>query len=129
MPREIVKSQIGPYHVKVGWSAHQDVQLGVELEDLVRGGEEPRPSIFNYLIGSEQREELARRVSDIIKSQSNDSGLHLSSEDAGHAILDAINEVTDGGYLGLWSDLDRHGINQLIRILRKARDAAYGKDE
>jgi hypothetical protein len=35
------------------------------------------------------------------------------------------NEV-DGG---LWSDLDRAGINQLIRVLREARDKAYGRDE
>lgn len=26
-------------------------------------------------------------------------------------------------------DLDRHGINQLIRALREARDKAYGRDE
>lgn len=29
---------------------------------------------------------------------------------------------------GFWVDLDRDGINRLIRILRKARDAAYGAD-
>lgn len=27
-----------------------------------------------------------------------------------------------------WMDLDREGINKLIRILRKARDQAYGAD-
>lgn len=30
---------------------------------------------------------------------------------------------------GLWVDLDRKGINDLIRLLRKARDRAYGRDE
>lgn len=30
---------------------------------------------------------------------------------------------------GLYSDLDRDGINRLIRILRRARDQAYGRDE
>ena len=29
---------------------------------------------------------------------------------------------------GLWCDLDRAGINRLIRTLRKARDQAYGAD-
>ena len=29
---------------------------------------------------------------------------------------------------GLWSDLNRDGINRLIRVLRKARDQAYGVD-
>ncbi len=30
---------------------------------------------------------------------------------------------------GLWMDLDRGQINMLIRSLRKARDAAFGRDE
>lgn len=30
---------------------------------------------------------------------------------------------------GLYVELDRVGINQLIRLLRKARDQAYGRDE
>lgn len=29
---------------------------------------------------------------------------------------------------GLFVDLDRHGVNQLIRVLRKARDQAFGAD-
>lgn len=39
----------------------------------------------------------------------------------GHPTYDA-----DGGK---WCDLDRNGINTLIRALREARDKAYGKDE
>lgn len=35
---------------------------------------------------------------------------------------------TNGPHGGLWMDLDRAGINRLIRSLRKARDAAYGSD-
>jgi hypothetical protein len=34
-----------------------------------------------------------------------------------------------GNYDDLWVSLDRHGINTLIRHLRKARDTAYGRDE
>ena len=30
---------------------------------------------------------------------------------------------------GLYSTLDRRQVNDLIRILRRARDAAYGRDE
>lgn len=33
------------------------------------------------------------------------------------------------GFDGLWVTLDRHGLNDLIRKLRRARDAAYGRDE
>lgn len=32
-------------------------------------------------------------------------------------------------FSGFYVDLDRRGINELIRVLRRARDAAYGKDE
>lgn len=37
------------------------------------------------------------------------------------------NDGNDGS--GFFVDLDRHGINSLIRILRKARDQACGRDE
>jgi hypothetical protein len=32
-------------------------------------------------------------------------------------------------WAGQFVDLDRHGLNQLIRSLRRARDQAYGRDE
>ncbi len=32
-------------------------------------------------------------------------------------------------FTGWWVTLDREGINRLIRSLRKARDAAFGRDE
>lgn len=37
--------------------------------------------------------------------------------------------TVNGPYDDLWVSLDRHGINTLIRHLRKARDTAYGRDE
>ena len=30
---------------------------------------------------------------------------------------------------GLYVDIDRNGVNDLIRLLRKARDQAFGRDE
>ena len=38
------------------------------------------------------------------------------------------SEVPDG-YTAWFVTLDRHGINQLIKKLRVARDRAYGRDE
>lgn len=35
----------------------------------------------------------------------------------------------DEEFTGLWMTLDRHEINRLIKALRRARDAAYGRDE
>jgi hypothetical protein len=34
-----------------------------------------------------------------------------------------------GDFTGIWSTLDRADINNLIGLLRKARDSAYGVDE
>lgn len=31
-------------------------------------------------------------------------------------------------YTGLWSNLDRDGCNRMIRLIRRARDGAYGSD-
>jgi hypothetical protein len=41
--------------------------------------------------------------------------------------VDPGKEADDEGR-GLYADLDRLGINNLIRVLRRARDAAYGAD-
>ncbi len=32
-------------------------------------------------------------------------------------------------FTGLWGTLDREGCNRLIAAVRRARDAAYGRDE
>lgn len=40
-----------------------------------------------------------------------------------------IPALNYGGFTGFVSTLDRDGINHLIRTLRKARDAAFGKGE
>lgn len=41
--------------------------------------------------------------------------------------VDAVETVV--GVTGLWTDLDRRGCNDLIRVLRRARDSAFGRDE
>lgn len=43
--------------------------------------------------------------------------------------FDDIPALEVGGFMGFVSTLDRDGVNHLIRTLRKARDAAFGKDE
>ncbi len=51
------------------------------------------------------------------------------------AVLNILDTVAGGhradgsSYAGLWSDLDREGVNRLVRVLRRARDAAFGRDE
>ena len=45
----------------------------------------------------------------------------------GRAILDSVTGSSSDA--SLWTWLDRPGVNRLIRILRKARDTAFGRDE
>jgi len=45
----------------------------------------------------------------------------------GRDILDAVTGSSTMD--GLWTWLDRPGTNRLIRLLRKARDASFGRDE
>jgi len=42
---------------------------------------------------------------------------------------DMVPAEPEGTWDGQWIELDRHQINELIRHLRRARDAAYGRDE
>lgn len=46
------------------------------------------------------------------------------------SLLDALKANYEDSSIakGIWSSLDRDGINRLIRLLRKARDSAYGAD-
>lgn len=47
--------------------------------------------------------------------------------DFGRAVLDSVEGSSS--VIGYWSWLDRPGTNRLIRLLRKARDSAFGRDE
>lgn len=55
-------------------------------------------------------------------------GVELSPHVTFNGDLPTGATVTAGGP-SAWATLDRHGLNRLIRSLRKARDAAYGADE
>lgn len=47
--------------------------------------------------------------------------------EVGRAILNAITDSTEDN--GWWTWVDRASINRMIRILRKARDTTFGRDE
>lgn len=47
----------------------------------------------------------------------------------GRFIVAALHGVHDERIRSLWATPSRKTVNDLIRLLRKARDAAYGKDE
>jgi hypothetical protein len=49
------------------------------------------------------------------------------NNELGRMILDAVTGSSNLD--GVWTWLDRAGVNRLVRLLRKARDAAFGRDE
>lgn len=132
MPREIVHCD-GPYHVKVGWSPDRDVQVGVEGDEgrsllwLLYGDEEKRAAIGRMVAGR-----LAEQG--VIPTFDGTEDIPVPDDQAiwlGTMILNSLDVVSDQGergYAGVWADLDRHGANRLIRLVRKARDSAFGAD-
>lgn len=51
-----------------------------------------------------------------------------SDTEIGRDLLNSL-DVTYGPMDGMYVSLERRGVNDLIRLLRKARDSAFGRDE
>lgn len=133
MPREMIQpADGGPWCPKVGWAADRDVQVGIESDNGV--------SIPWLLFGSgdpdgqlERLAALGEKVHIIASSATSSTATMatLSPEqyvEMGRLMLNTLDVVAGMQYDGLWASLDRQGVNRLIRILRKARDSAFGAD-
>lgn len=113
MPRETIGSSVDPYCVKVGWATNQEVQVGVERAD--------EGSMLWLLFNDHAA--LGEQVRKMANLKYDDD------EHLGRELLNTLDLLSFNQYAGLWSTLDRQGCNRLIRIVRKARDAAFGRDE
>lgn len=109
MPRETVTPMVGPYEVKVGWASGRDVQVAVTIE-----GDR---SIFWTLFPDH------RALGEMVRKLPSNA-----PEVVGQALLNQLDVMTDMA-TGLWSTFDREDVNRLIRVLRRARDSAFGRDE
>lgn len=123
MPRETVTHQGGTFEVQVGWSPDQDVQIGVSSQGgtpLVREFMAPDPLglAIRQLLESFGMNTHGTRVTGMFD---------MNNQALGEAFLAMLEERCH--YSSLWSDLNRYEINRLIKLLRKARDSAYGRDE
>lgn len=102
MPKEIVYDQAGMYDLHVGWSSPEVADAGagtVQVGIEVHGG--------NSLL-----DQLAPKLAELLDR---------------HGIArDELELVT---WRGIWGTFDRAGVNRAIRLLRHARDQAYGRDE
>ena len=121
----MVKSAGSPFDVKVGWASERHVQVGVE-------GDSGR-SLFWLLYGDKLAQlgsDLSRFFAVPVDAVSTEAEKEALAERGRGVlnVLDCLSDFGERGYAGVWADLDRAGINRLIRILRKARDAAFGAD-
>lgn len=111
MPKERLLDEYGSAFAQVTWSPEQHVQLAVlnsNSETFIawcRGIVEEADKVTAEL-------ENAKRRGITIEPRAYEPG-HLS----------------DGTSMGMFWTPNRYQINQLIRVLRRARNAAYGADE
>lgn len=117
MPRETIHDQAGCYDVKVGWRTDVDLQVGIETV----GGY----SLLTALYGDASTlTKLGERTLPRL-----DPAAANPTAKLGRDLLNAVEAAGSASFTGVWLTLDRPGINRLIRTLRRARDAAYGRDE
>ena len=140
MPRETIHTphrgtpdgEPRPFSLSVGWSRDAgDVQVGVtantghHLLDAIYGDVPTQTDI-----GREFLKQVRAMDPDLIgptdfKTSDHEADFHNR---LGRCILDAVTGSSAFGG-SVWAHPDRSGINRLIATLRKARDAAFGKDE
>lgn len=131
MPRETITTPTpaDDFEVKVGWARDMDMQIGVEQAQ--------GKSLFWQLLGSEV---LLPEIGMATRWAVSGSSLSLEEYSANEANTEGDNvniarrllnamDTSAPWYQGVWANLDRKGCNDLIRILRRARDAAFGRDE
>lgn len=136
MPREIVEStdvrhgEEAPFGVQVGWSRDGEYVQVASVTHRQR-------SIWWQLLApaddsdteNQRLTALGQLVHTAIREAPQDAGMPGPYDaDIGRTLLNLL-DTTYGPMDGLYVSLDRTRINRLIKLLRKARDAAYGRDE
>lgn len=124
MPRETIITSRHPgddnFNVKVGWNRDMDVQIGI-TESMDRS--------MWWVYGEKRKEELGSEIEKIVieARQGFPEGFDRS-EDIAENVLNLFDTML-GSLDSMWSTLSRKDINDLIRVLRRARDSAFGRDE
>ena len=128
MPRERVHTG-STFEPAVGWSKDRTVQLGVGVHD--------GRSLFWQLTVNPTGDHDAlvafgRTLANEFPSLAPDS-TETQFANAATRLLNTLDTVacdpSGSDYSGVWADLNRQQINDLIRMLRRARDQAFGRDE
>lgn len=92
-------------------------------------------SLIDHCFGGHrsQRENLGKLIRQIVEDgKAIDNGVTgrpaLPDEQIGDIFLETLRQQW-GSIDGMYISLDRSGINRLIKLLRRARDGAFGRDE
>lgn len=134
MPKETIhaiSAGTPEFDVKVGWGPNMSeyVQVGVDNSD--------GKSLVWQLFGL-QRDPMAsadtgplvavgQAVGEMIaKFNADNEGLDPNDYYLGRCVLNALDLIENPS--GVYTGLDRRGLNTLIKTLRRARDAAFGVD-
>lgn len=139
MPREYVADEgeviDPPSQAWVCWGPDMHVQVattpggGIPFwwQVLASGANDEEVDKRLAVLGALARNIVARRAEANIAVD-----YPLQSPDAdtniGRDLLNAL-DTTYGPMDGMYVSLNRRGVNDMIRLLRKARDSAYGRDE
>lgn len=138
MPRETVPHHPadGQFQVQVGWQRDTDMQLGITVPDTGSG----QHHLVDYFYGSvpvctevgrltwEKLHTLVPEAFQPLDFRSSDQEVEFYLS-VGRQVLDAVTGAEDGPSTGLWWTPSRFQVNALIRLLRRARDQAMGRDE
>lgn len=127
MPKEMIGTPTPnePFELRVGWQRDMDVQVGVE-----HGGGR---SMFWQLL-EPYKSSIGREMVALVDDAKipSEGWTEADYEEAYAKLAEGLLNVLDtqtGAYQGIWAQLDRKGCNDLIRVVRRARDAAFGQDE
>jgi hypothetical protein len=119
MPRETIHSD-QQFNVSVGWWPDRDVQVGVTTTQGL--------SLLNALYGHPATVSKIGKAAVEVFGLDDTNGFDYAN--CGAAVLRLVEDAGDHPYEGIWSTLgNRMDPNRLIKVLRKARDAAFGRDE
>lgn len=139
MPKEMIHSRTpgqAGYQVEVGWQRDFSMQVGVVNDD----GRSLFWTLTECASYEMSKEEQARRLAELgsmiqaaLAAPMDEPGEGMPPQFAGMSrigalVLDTLDAFA-GSHRGVFADLDRAQANALVRLLRKARDAAYGRDE
>lgn len=107
MPTEFVYSKSGKFDFEIRWDAEEGRDAEIQIGIFTHHGEKTlaealAPHYINTLV--EEKSE--------------------TPEQAAARKLEAFDH-----YRGIYGQFDRASLNRMIRLLRKARDHVYGRDE